>query len=151
MPFLLESSMNSIMQLKKGDCVIVKNNPLIDNLLYLGDWELGRQEAVYLKAKVNTPKDILYEIDQFFHKYQALDSWHIKISSNIPLHKDEVTNIAHYRYNIATKGDYIFLIEGNKYILTQGEAVLFRSDISEHGVELFSKNSVEIFSTGIFI
>lgn len=139
------------MNLGKGDVFILRERDYDISPLYIGDWEMGRQSALYTKARVSIPISLLKEIADVFIQYRALDTWHIKVQSDIPLHSDLVTDCLHYRFNINYKGDYWFNIENASYLLREGDAVLFRSDVSEHGLHLFEKNPVEIFSVGIFI
>lgn len=141
------------MLLNKNDIVIFrkKHNKEDIPILYYGDWELGRQEALYTKCRVGVNLHILNSIKDLFINYNSIDLWHLKIKSDIPLHKDPIDNIYHYRYNINYKNDYILNIENDSYHLDEGDSVLFRSDISLHGIELLNKKTVEIISTGIFI
>ena len=140
--------------LEKNDVLILRNKHKVKDIQprYLGDWELGRQQALYIKARATIPHSFLLEMNNLFIKYNSLDTWHIKVQSDIPLHEDSVPyNILHYRYNITYKGDYLSNIGDKTYLLTEGDSILFRSDISEHGLDLIEKNPVEIFSIGIFI
>lgn len=140
------------MSFGKGDIAIFRNiNSNIDPE-YIGDWELGRQHALYTKRSMWTPNSVITELDTLFKVPKLLDAWHLKIQSNIPEHKDPVSkSILHYRYNVTHKGRYWFNLDDRTFLLEEGDAVLFRSDISSHGIDLFEKNLVEIFSYGIVI
>jgi len=141
------------MNLGTGDVIILRNRQYDIAPEYIKNlgWELGRQDALYVKAKISIPTCLLKEISDVFIQYAALDTWHIKVQSSIPLHCDPVTDCSHYRFNVSYKGDYWLNVEDSTYLIKEGDAVLFRSDISLHGIDLFENNIVEIFSVGIFI
>lgn len=140
------------MKMGDGDICIFRNIHFDIKPEYIDTWELGRQNALYTKRLMQISSSVKNELDILFPQSKKLDAWHLKIQSNIPLHKDPVNeSIQHYRYNICHSGDYWFNLKDRTFLLTTNDVVLFRSDISDHGIELFEKNLVEIFSFGIFI
>lgn len=141
-----------MLRLEKDDILIFRNREFNIQPLYTGDWELGRQtNALYTKARITMPRTVLQWLKKIYPIYSALDSYHLKIQSNIPYHKDDTGFVDHYRFNINARGSYWMNIGDRTYLLEEGDSCLFRSDISEHGVDLFENKSIEIFSIGIFI
>lgn len=140
------------MSFGSGDIAIFRNTYLDIEPEYIGDWELGRQHALYTKRLMLPPRSVVKELDTLFKMSKTFDAWHIKVQSDVPNHKDTLPyDILHYRYNVSHKGSYWFNLNDRTFLLEPNDAVLFRSDISDHGIELFERNSVEIFSFGIFI
>lgn len=140
------------MSFGSGDIAIYRNIHFDINPEYIGDWQLGRQHALYTKRLMLPPLSVMKELNTLFQGPKLFDAWHLKIQSDVPTHKDTVANnTLHYRYNVSNKGSYWFNLNNRTFLLEPNDAVLFRSDISDHGLELFEKKPVEIFSFGIFI
>ena len=113
-------------------------------------YELGRQNGLYLKKKCTIGNSYIKEIQRFFYHYNFLDCWHLKIQSDIPNHIDPINNeTKHFRLNIVTHNSCIMCPGKQVCLLNEGDAVLFRTDLTYHSLELIENKPCEIISIGI--
>lgn len=104
-------------------------------------WYKGRQESGYDKLLLATAKRFPIPFDLYLLRFNE--------GSEIPPHKDEVSDGEHHRLNIVIKnakqgGEFIC----NNILWQTKRIKYFRSDISEHSVTKVRKGKRYVLSLG---
>ena len=103
-------------------------------------WKRGRQETGYFKLKLLQLKNF----DCYLLKFPQ--------GSEIPEHIDPVMFKRHYRLNIVLKkarvGGKFLAHSGKKPIINWPRVILFRPDVTSHGVSKIEKGTRYVLSFG---
>lgn len=137
---------------------LVQLNFLVKEL----NWEEGRQKTGYMKAAVPVKEQPIREfimrslvaLGMDMNEDTAYDSWILKYpeGSSIPPHIDNAPfGSQHWRLNALiqkTDGGRLYLKNRN-IDLHQGDAIVFRPDVTEHSVSTIVRGERYIWSVGI--
>lgn len=113
---------------------------LIETIRKIGRWEKGRQGTGYEKCLLLTsPWPIGFDL--YLLRYRK--------GHGIPLHRDEVAGMRHYRVNIVLKKG----IQGGAFIcpnawFSSSRLHVFRSDLCDHAVEPVEEGVRYVLSLG---
>lgn len=117
-----------------------------------GEFELGRQNGLYLKSELlDFPHITTLLMPDFLSQpplNSEVDAYYLRIQSDIVEHSDIVPNKHHYRLNICLNDWIGYNIGNDSVIVRKGSGILFKSDMP-HSAFIEKGSVVDVVSFGI--